>query len=90
MKKLRHQAGPAGLVIGPQPRSVVAVEIFVKQHQIPPMGIVLQIAGPENGAPSRTPRKKMDFSRRESSGATSQRAFHWPEPVGHSTRKSSP
>ena len=37
-----HQAGPARLVAGAQSRTVVAVEIFVKEDVIAPVGITLE------------------------------------------------
>ena len=37
------RAGPARLVAGPEPRAVVTVEVLVKQNQIAPMRIVLEL-----------------------------------------------
>ena len=41
-----HQTGPARLVAGAEPRAVVTVEIFVKQDQIAPVRIVLELGRP--------------------------------------------
>ena len=42
LNQLRHQRGPAGLVAGPQTKSVISIEIFVKQNQVTPEGIFLE------------------------------------------------
>src|SRR5215472_1177850 len=41
----RHQPGPAGLVTGADAGAVVAMEIFVEQQVIPPVGIALELFG---------------------------------------------
>src|SRR5215470_4740005 len=41
----RHQPGPAGLVTGADAGAVVAMEIFVEQQVIPPVGIALELLG---------------------------------------------
>lgn len=43
MDELGHEPGPAGLMAGAQSRPVVAVEIFVKEDVIAPMGIGLEL-----------------------------------------------
>ncbi|HYX59139.1 MAG TPA: hypothetical protein VE888_09030, partial [Streptosporangiaceae bacterium] len=40
-----HEAGPAGLVGGTQPGSVVAVEVLVEQDQVTPVRVVLKEPG---------------------------------------------
>ena len=40
--QLRHQAGPAGLVTGPQTGTIVAMKVFIEQNQILPMRILLK------------------------------------------------
>ena len=39
-------AGPPGLVAGPYPRPVVAVEVLVEQQQVAPVRVVLKVAIP--------------------------------------------
>ena len=46
------QSGPARLVAGPEPRAVVTVEIFVKENQIAPVRIVLELGRPAVHWPS--------------------------------------
>src|SRR5271169_7097448 len=41
----RHQPGPSGLMTGADTGAVVAMEIFVEQQVIPPIGIVLEFLG---------------------------------------------
>jgi len=38
------QAGPSGLVVCSQSGSVVAMKIFIKENQVTPMGIVLELS----------------------------------------------
>ena len=38
-------AGPAGLVAGPEPGPVVAVEVLVEQDEVPPVRVVLELLG---------------------------------------------
>ena len=92
LQQLRHQAGPSGLMARADAGAVVAVEVLVEQHQVPPVRIALiQLdcrRAPAAGRPSSF--RKMRVSRREISAATSHSVIIWPEPVGHSTLKSSP
>ena len=85
------QAGPSGLVTGPEPGAVVAVKVLVEQNQVTPVWIILEsgdaavdrpLAGLVAEEGGRQPR--------ESSCATSNSVMWWPEPVGHCTLKSSP
>src|SRR5580700_7431366 len=41
-----HQAGPAGLVGGAEPGSVIAVEVLVEQNEVTPVRVVLEQPGP--------------------------------------------
>src|ERR1051326_3636306 len=41
MQQLRHKPGPAGLMIRAHTRSGVAVEVFVEEDQVTPVGIFL-------------------------------------------------
>ena len=43
--QLRHQAGPAGLVAGTDPRAVIAMEIFIEKRVVFPVGIGLEFFG---------------------------------------------
>src|SRR6266568_1023864 len=42
LQEIRHQARPTCLVTGPNPCTVIAVEVFVEQQQIAPVRIVLE------------------------------------------------
>ena len=42
LNELGDQPGPPGLVTGPQPATIVAVEVFVEQQQIAPVRILLE------------------------------------------------
>ena len=44
IKSARDKAGPAGLVAGPEARTVVAVEILVEQNGVFPVRIFLKLA----------------------------------------------
>ena len=48
--KWSNQIGPTGLVAGPQPGPVIAVEVFIEKHMIAPVGVVLKLAFFENSA----------------------------------------
>ena len=41
-----HQTGPTCLVAGPQAGAIVAVKVFVKKYQVPPMRVILQYIYP--------------------------------------------
>src|SRR5687768_4110529 len=41
--QVRHQSGPAGLVVRAETGAVVAVEIFVEQQQVAPVLVVLEL-----------------------------------------------
>src|SRR5258706_3294484 len=43
LEQLRHDAGPARLVTGPDASAVVAVEIFIKKRIVFPIGICLKL-----------------------------------------------
>src|SRR5271165_2796374 len=43
LDQLRDDAGPSGLMAGPQARTVIAVEIFVEQYVVPPQRIGLEL-----------------------------------------------
>src|SRR5262245_338792 len=45
MEQAGDDAGPAGLVASADARAVVAVEVFVEQHQFAPVGVVLKDGG---------------------------------------------
>ena len=45
LQELRHKRRPAGLVACAQPRARVAVEVFVEENQVAPMGIALEYLG---------------------------------------------
>jgi hypothetical protein len=38
----RHEGGPAGLVAGADACAIVAVEIFVEEKEVAPVGVVLE------------------------------------------------
>ena len=42
LDELGHQPGPAGLMAGAQPGTVVAVEVFVEEDVVAPVGIGLE------------------------------------------------
>jgi hypothetical protein len=45
LDELGHESGPAGLVAGAQPGTIIAVEIFIKENVIAPVGIALEFLG---------------------------------------------
>jgi hypothetical protein len=56
-RKHVHDSGddvrPAGLMAGPQPRAVIAVEILVRQDEITPVRVLLKFSRPSvDGAPA--------------------------------------
>src|SRR5262245_59299280 len=51
LEQLRHQAGPASLVAGPQPGAIVAMEIFIEQDMIAPVRVGLKCDGPAVDGP---------------------------------------
>src|SRR5690349_20899968 len=86
LEQLGYKPCPAGLVAGPDACAVVAVEIFVKQDQVTPVGISLEyfcstINGP---APVCFPQKDSAQALRDHTGcfpkrqhiAGGRRAFH--------------
>ena len=42
---LGHEPGPAGLMAGAQPGAIVAVEVFVEEDVVAPVGIGLELLG---------------------------------------------
>ncbi len=46
IEQARDETGPPRLVAGPEPRSVVAVEVLIEEDQIAPVRIVLKLGGP--------------------------------------------
>ena len=56
LDELRHDPGPTGLMAGAQPGAVVAVEVFVKEDEILPVGVLLELFRPPvNGPPAGRP-----------------------------------
>src|SRR5207253_1679916 len=45
LQRLGDQSGPARLVTCPDATAVVAMEIFVEQNEIAPVGVVLELVG---------------------------------------------
>ena len=91
IQKTRDEPGPARLVTGPEAGADVAVEVLVEEDQVAPVRVVLELrrAAVDRPATGRV-RRNMLESRREISFATSKRVIRFPEPVGHSTLRSSP
>ncbi len=53
LDQLGHVSGPAGLMAGPEPGAVVAVEVLVEEHVVAPVRIGLEfLRGAVDGAPS--------------------------------------
>ena len=78
------------LVARRQARGRLPVEVFVELQQVAPVRILLKLVrSPVHGPPTAIAKKER-VSRRWISTLTSQRSIRCPEPVGHSTRKSSP
>ena len=73
---------PSGLVAGAEACAIVAVEILVEKDVVLPVRIFLELLTPS--------RRKMLESLLLISLATSNKVNSLPEPVGHSTLKSSP
>ena len=88
----RNQAGPPGLVARAEARPVVPVEVLVEEDQVAPVRVVLELrrAAVHRALGRRSSRRNVPASRRVISSATSKRFIWWPDPVGHSTVKSSP
>ena len=90
-RELGNQAGPAGLVRSAEAATGVAVEVLEEQRQVAEARIARELRMRiERRADAVRTRQKSATSRRESSVATSPRFIARPEPVGHSTTKSSP
>ena len=67
------------------------MEIFVKQDQVTPVWIGLELFEiPETGRRPFSSCRNMLVMRRDNSPATSHRVIIFPDPVGNSTLKSSP
>ena len=88
----RHGPGPAGLVAGADPGTVVAVEVLVEQQQVVPVGIALELLDPAEHRPA--PVLVLGEGRRQPSADLArdleQVQLVSPEPVGHSTVSRSP
>ena len=50
----RDQARPSGLMTGADPSPVVAMKVFIEEHSIPPMRIMLKFLGPPVDRPAAT------------------------------------
>src|SRR5436305_1553476 len=48
----RHQRRPPRLVVGPEPRAVVTMEVLVEQHVVPPQRVALKSLGSAIDRPS--------------------------------------
>src|SRR5207248_3600648 len=52
LEQFGDEAGPAGLMVGPKAGAVVAVEVFIEQNQIAPIGIALEDFGSPSDGPA--------------------------------------
>ena len=77
LNQFGDQRGPTGLMAGADAGAVIAMEIFVKGHEIAPVRVVLKFLGAaENRPASVSSRRKIFVSRCEISPAVSQRFDH--------------
>ena len=75
----------------PQPAAGVAVEVLVEQDEVPPVRVVREAPlRPLAGRVAAGVGRKSRASRSPISCATSARFSNRPDPVGHSTWRSSP
>ena len=87
LQELRDQSRPAGLMARTYTCAVVSVEVFIKQEEIAPMRIVLELLCP--AIDRATTVGIFEEEPREAAGkfpATSPNVWRCPDPVGHSTR----
>src|SRR5262245_21679731 len=56
----RHQTGPAGLVAGAEAGAVVAVEVLVKEDQVAPVRVALELLGAAVDRPPSLPVARED------------------------------
>lgn len=45
LNDLGHESGPSGLVAGAQPGAIVAMEVFIEENVVAPVGIALEFIG---------------------------------------------
>ena len=85
------EAGPAGLVRGPEPGAVVAVEVLGESDVVPPPRVVLEaLHPPKQGLRPSGPTRKIETIRCHRSWAMASSGRRCPDPVGYSTVWSSP
>ena len=86
------QTRPAGLMAGAQPGPVVAVEVFVEEDVVAPVGIGLELfrASIYRALAAARCAGRSGSADRAISLETSKRFIILPEPVGHSILKLSP
>ena len=84
--------GPAGLMAGAEAGAVVAVEVLVEQDEIAPVRVFLELPRAAVDRPPAVLVAQEDAAPAgaQISSATWYRFICRPEPVGHSTVKSSP
>ena len=69
----------------------VAVKVLVEEDEVLPVRVVVELLGATVDRPAAgASRRKVRLRRSPSSWATSNSVMSCPEPVGHSTLKSSP
>jgi hypothetical protein len=86
-----NQSRPPRLVTRSEARAVVPMEVFIEQNVVSPVGVLLKLFGASIDRSLATRiREKMLDNLRAISFATSNNVRCFPEPVGHSTLKSSP
>ncbi len=53
LDKFSHEPGPTGLVACSKPRTIIAVEVFVEEYVVTPVGIALELMRPSvDGSPT--------------------------------------
>jgi len=91
LQELGDQSGPAGLVRGADAASAVTVKIFVEQHVVAEVDVLLMAGYWENtGRLPCASFRKILVKRVAISRAASSIEMNFPDPVGHSILKSSP
>ena len=92
LQQLRHEPGPTRLMAGADARTVVAVEVFVEQHQVAPVRIrlIARVAAVHRPLAVGIPQERCASAAAKSRPPLPTASCKFPEPVGHSTLKSSP
>ena len=87
----RDQASPSGLVASSQAGAVIAMEVFIEQDVVLPLGVVLELlCATVHWTPTGLITEEDAGQAIGNLRATSNRLIRLPEPVGHSILNLSP